>query len=147
MRKELTKSQERKKKSGLCIKKFCRGKACDRKGFKCHKCYRNDFKERDPASVAYSALKQNVKARNKPFNLTLDEFREFCRANDYLSKSGRMPDNLQVDRIRIDDPRGYHKDNIQALSQKLNGRKYHDYERFGQEAPEYFGEPESDLPF
>ena len=80
------------------------------------------YRERNPVAYAYSNLKQNARRRGKDFSLTLAEFEEFCTATNYLKGSGRSATCYHVD--RIDETKGYSRDNIQLLTNAENSRKY-----------------------
>jgi len=103
-----------------CVVACCKSKSSGKDKF-CCKHRRQYTKETNPAAYYYDMLKQNVKRRNIEFTLTLAEFRVFCERTGYLEIKGRNKNMGQIDRIRSTE--GYHKDNIQVLCQKMNGRK------------------------
>jgi hypothetical protein len=71
---------------------------------------------------AYQNLKSNSKRRGKAFELTFEEFSEFAIEVDYLKKKGITSTSLHVD--RIDENKGYTRDNIQGLENSKNVRKW-----------------------
>lgn len=78
--------------------------------------------------AAWRALKDHAKARKSrkwrrgiPFHLTLHEFTRFAKQTNYLNRSGSNGHCLTVD--RIDDDRGYFKNNIQPLTRIKNSEK------------------------
>lgn len=88
----------------------------------CRRCRARRYRERNPVASAYSKLKANAKRRGKPFDLTLAEFREFCVATDYIKNKGRGSTCYHVD--RIDETKGYTRNNIQVLTNQENKQKY-----------------------
>jgi hypothetical protein len=66
-------------------------------------------------------LRTNAKKRHIQFELTLEDFREFCLETSYHLKSGVEADSLTVDRK---DPNGsYNKDNIRPLGHLANSTR------------------------
>lgn len=104
-----------------CANRDCRREA-PRGRSRCNRCRNREARERDPARYAYHRLKANAKRRGKLFDLTLEEFRRFATATDYLKAKGRRATCYHVD--RIDERRGYTADNIQPLTNRANVRKY-----------------------
>ncbi len=70
---------------------------------------------------AYQVLKNNARARGKEFTLTLEEFEKFCYETEVLHGRGRTSTSFHIDRKR--DHEGYHKDNIQVLTNAENVKK------------------------
>ena len=87
----------------------------------CSKCQRL----KNPEKYAYQTLKDNAKRRGKEFTLTLEQFCKFAIKTNYIAKKGRRKDSIHIDRIREND--GYTEDNIQALTNTQNVRKYLKY--------------------
>ena len=87
----------------------------------CFKCKHEREKKRDPYGYHYRNLRSNAKRRGIGFSLTLDQFKEFCIRTEYLNGVGRSSESLTIDRIRSYE--GYHKDNIQVLTNGDNVRK------------------------
>lgn len=80
----------------------------------------------DPIRYSFVTLRNNAKRRGKVFTITLEEFKQFCYATDYLKGKGRTATSYTVD--RIDESRGYEPGNIQALRNADNVRKYLNYD-------------------
>lgn len=72
----------------------------------------------NPARYAYRHLKANAKRRGKDFTLTFAQFEAFAIETRYLAKCGKSATSYTID--RIDPTRGYHADNIQALTNREN---------------------------
>ncbi len=104
----------------MCVK--CKSKEAAKGRKICSKCKYEKEKKRDPFGLAYRRLKAHAKFRGKEFDLTKDQFKEFCVKSKYHCGSGREKDSLHVD--RIDESRGYTFDNIQALTNSENVKKY-----------------------
>ena len=80
----------------------------------------------DPVRYSYVSLRNNAKRRGKVFTITLDYFKQFCYATDYLKGKGRTATSYTVD--RIDESRGYVAGNLQVLTLTANVRKYLNYD-------------------
>lgn len=80
-----------------------------------------DSRKRDPVRYAYQNLKDNTKHRGIHFDLTIEQFREFCIEYDYIAGKGRSATSYTID--RIDVTQGYTVDNIQRLTKSENSRK------------------------
>lgn len=108
-----------------CIVNRCNNRRC--KGNKlCPKHKRARAKEVNPIGYTFDALKQNAKRRGHNFELTLEQFKEFCKSTGYMDGKGRRSESLSID--RIDPNLGYSIQNIQVLSLGENCRKrYVDY--------------------
>ena len=79
------------------------------------------LKEHHPETYFFNILRGNAKRRGKEFNLTLEEFRKFCKETNYLEFKGKTASSASIDRIRAWE--GYHKDNIQILTLSDNVKK------------------------
>lgn len=71
--------------------------------------------------AAYYTLKSNAKRRGKEFDLTPEQFEQFCRKTLYIGYKGRTGTALSID--RIDSSKGYTMDNIVVLTNRENGAK------------------------
>lgn len=116
----MTKKARRIKSKKICSTKFCRKEA--KRGTTCYSCKAAKYKERNPFRYAYNTLKQNAKRRKKFFDLTFEQFKSFAIKVDYIGRKGRKYTSLHID--RIDESRGYTANNIQALTNAQNGRKF-----------------------
>lgn len=107
-----------------CASPDCKKKA--RKGRKeCPSCSHFRLKSKDPIKFAYLNLKRNAKRRGKTFDITIDDFRDWCAKTEYIKGRGRSSESYHID--RIDETKGYSLDNIQILTNAENTRKYCDY--------------------
>ncbi len=111
------------KKKHLCKVKFCRSPK-DKKDCYCGKHRKRLQLEKDPVAYTYNARKSNAKRRGKSFELTLEEFREFCERTDYMNLKGREASCASMDRIRAQE--GYSIDNLQVLTVSENAIKRHE---------------------
>lgn len=121
-------------------KHLCKTKGCRRprslKDPLCGRCRYKVKLQRNPLMIAYHNLKSHAKARGKVFELTFEQFREFCIATDYIAGKGRHSQGYHVD--RIDETKGYTIDNIQVLTNADNVRKYLRYSYNAQNKPDNF---------
>jgi hypothetical protein len=111
---------EHKAKKGLCVARACGNKKGGADRF-CHKHRKRYQKENDLALYTYGAMKANARRRGKSFELTIDEFRDFCKRTNYLTLKGRRATSATID--RINPLRGYSADNIRLLSLSANASK------------------------
>lgn len=74
-----------------------------------------------PVAYAYHNLKANARRRGKHFDLSMEDFREFCKQTGYIDLKGKVKSAASID--RIDASKGYTIDNIQVLTLEENGRK------------------------
>lgn len=124
-----------------CKTKYCRKPGHAKKGGLCHSCYYENEKQRRPIAVKFRMLKANAKKRGVAFNLTLAEFKAWCKQTGYHQKAGREPGKFHVDRINRNDKRGYHLQNIQMMESSENVRKWYAYEAHGLPWPNAKPEP------
>ena len=80
--------------------------------------YNQGWRKRNPLKYSYLNLKSNAKRRGKGFNLTFEEFCEFAIKTQYIARKGRYKQHLHID--RIDESKGYTKENIQTLTNTEN---------------------------
>lgn len=102
-----------------CETARCRKEA--KKGRFCYSCQKEQYKQRHPVEYAFQVFRQNARRRQKPFELTLEDFKKFCYETEVLHGRGRTSDSWHID--RIDDTKGYTVDNIQVLTNAENVRK------------------------
>lgn len=88
----------------------------------CNHCRYIREKQRDPIGMAYRRLKSHAKQRGKYFSITKEEFERFCIETEYTFRKGIYATSLHVD--RIDETKGYTIDNIQAITNSENVKKY-----------------------
>ena len=129
-------------------------KLCDKhieKGRTCRACINRKHRANSPERYAYQALKDNAKRRGKPFEITFQEFKDFCKKVGYMRKKGITRDSYHID--REDETKGYVAGNLQILTNVDNVRKYLRYAYDPHERKmEYTTEtlkdtPQTDTPF
>lgn len=140
----------------ICNEKFCRN-AVKPRGKKCATCYSRIWREKNPTKAFYISQKAHAKARKIPFNITFEEFEKWAIKYKLIGHTGKTKYAYQVDRINEDDPRGYHIDNIQKLTQEENVAKQVARRKkkldFNWQQPEFTSwvnkeiEPEPEAPF
>ena len=79
-------------------------------------------KSTDPIGQAFRRLKSHAKQRGKEFEITKEEFSQFCVKSEYLQRKGIQKECYHID--RIDEMKGYSLDNIQVLTNSENIKKY-----------------------
>ena len=114
-------SQAKKEAGRYCCAYNCTSKPVKKKGGLCHKHYARKTRLEDPVLSRFNDFKGNAKKRNKSCSVTLVEFRQFCKDNNYIVKPGRRGQNATIDRIRNEE--GYHIGNMQILTHKRNSSK------------------------
>ena len=87
----------------------------------CSKCRGFRYRRNHPLKTTHQILKDNAKRRGVYFNLTLQEFKEFCERTNYLEHKGRLGDDMTID--RIDPTKGYIAGNLQVLTRRENSKK------------------------
>lgn len=104
-----------------CRTKFCRGYTTDggRSPY-CGKCRSRRFKERFPLKYSFVKLRARAKERGHSFSLTFEEYEKFAIETGYAQLKGKTKYSLSID--RRNPARGYHSDNIRAVSLSLNTR-------------------------
>lgn len=103
-----------------CKTEGCKNKAYLGKNF-CCKCRNRRWRQNNYLSYVYLTNKNNAKRRNKEWDLTFEEFSEFCKETGYDQKKGRTPLALSIDR-KI-NWKGYTKENIRAITVHDNSSK------------------------
>lgn len=103
----------------ICVD--CGNRTKPNDGTRCSTCRSRRRAKNNPVSYFFNLLKVNAKRRGVDFDLTLEQFRDFCVEVDFIKRKGKKITSLTVDRIRAD--RGYHIDNIQALPLSFNSKK------------------------
>lgn len=100
-----------------CKTKYCRNDAAKHRTI-CEKCKSRLLKERHPITYHFNALRNNAKRRGKEFNLTIEEFKEFCKKTGYMELKGKNGSDLSID--RRENRKGYVMNNIQAITLSEN---------------------------
>lgn len=108
----------------------CKHKGCNNppapQRKECYKCRSKRIRESDRVRFAYYMIRKSAKKRHLEFTLELPFFREFCKKHGYVENSGRLRDQMTIDRIR--NWEGYTNDNIQVLQKGMNSSKYHHFD-------------------
>jgi len=140
---------ESKKKAGIfCCAYGCKNSANKKKRGLCHKHYNIHRRIVDPVYNRYHNFKNNAAKRpwhgeiGIPFEITLEEFREFCQRTGYIIQKGKRGRNCTIDRVKNEF--GYYIWNIEIRSHEANVRKYH---REDKHFTELDPEDEDYLPF
>ena len=110
-----------------CATKYCRNKTVKGRTI-CEKCKSIKYKQNHPENYFFNVLRNNARRRGKEFLLTLSEFKSFCEQTAYMELKGQKADSLSID--RIDSSRGYHIDNIQAITLSKNSAKNNTERKF-----------------
>lgn len=101
-----------------CITKNCKNKTVNSK---CNSCRSREYRAKYPMRYAYNNSKSNAKRRKKIFNLTFQEYEQFCTPANYIAGKGRTKDSFSID--CIDPTKGYVVGNLQILSISNNSKK------------------------
>lgn len=105
---------------GICDIKYCINKTPKGRN-RCNTCKSKQWREKFPIKAAFNNLKASAKKRNIEFTLTLEEFEEFCYETEYIQYKGKTKHCYSVD--RIDNDKGYTRDNIRILTVSENASK------------------------
>jgi hypothetical protein len=105
-----------------CEVPFCRKLA--KRGKMCSAHKKAAWRKANPEHAAFLNLKQSAKRRNIAFELTLEQFREFCAATSFMKVKAKAKNFFSVD--RIDSDKGYSICNIQVLTVSENSKKEHE---------------------
>lgn len=93
-----------------------------KQGKYCYTCANKRWQKANPEKHIFNTLKNNAKRRGKVFELTFDDFMEFCVDTDYLAQKGIFKHSLHI--YRKIEWLGYTKNNIQALENTKNIKKH-----------------------
>jgi hypothetical protein len=105
-----------------CRTKNCRGQITKSgRSHYCSKCRSRRWRDKFPLHYSFKNLRVRAIQRGKEFTLTREQYVEFAVKTDYGRLKGKTSLSLSLD--RIDDTRGYTKDNIQAITLRENSRK------------------------
>lgn len=104
-----------------CRTKFCRGRTTKTgRSPYCSKCRSRRWKEKAPLKYAFHNLRNRARHRGHKFTLTFEEYEEFAIRTGYAALKGKTAQSLSIH--RKDDKRGYHSDNIAAVTLSMNTR-------------------------
>lgn len=108
----------------------CRSKGCRNSvnAKKCHSPYcakhrTRNWRDKYPLHYSFHNLRKRAAQRGKEFSLTREQYVSFAIKTDYARLKGKTSWSLSID--RIDNNRGYHYDNIEAITLSQNSRKQH----------------------
>lgn len=87
----------------------------------CSRCRTRRFKDAHPLRYSFKKLKDRALERGKDFGLTFEQYRAFAEKTDYARMKGKTSLSLSID--RIENSRGYHANNIRAITLRENSRK------------------------
>lgn len=113
-------------KPGVCSNKGCKN-IPKGNSVLCPTCTSRKSRLSDLVRYSYNNKKHRADERGIFWDLTLEEFREFCHETDYISKTGKVTGSYDVDRIIEGKTPGYTKGNIQILDKIANIKKYKRY--------------------
>lgn len=132
---------------GQCFTQDCENKCPT--GTYCGSCRSRKSRLADPIRYSYMNKKHRADEREIFFDLTLEEFREFCHETSYMNKKGKVSGSYDVDRIIEGKTPGYTRSNIQVLEKVNNIKKYKKYDAESKKAVEVVEIifPKEDLPF
>lgn len=99
----------------------CHKKAPPKKK-QCWSCLKRAYAARHPMRYSFYVLKNNAKRRQVVFGLTFEDFKKFAGKTDYMNGKGITSEAYHID--RIDERKGYFKNNIQMLTNSQNIKKY-----------------------
>lgn len=110
---------------------YCKTKGCGSRRAPgrsvCYRCRREAEKAANEVKYAYDTLRRNARRRGKQFEISLEDFAEFCAKTQYMAGKGVFRESLTID--RIDPTRGYVKGNLRAIPNGENVRKYLTFDR------------------
>jgi hypothetical protein len=109
---------------GKCTTRGCHNEP---KGKFCGSCYSRQSRLRDLVRYSFNNKKHRAEERGIFWDLTLDQFRQFCQETEYMSKCGKKTGSYDVDRVIEGKTPGYTISNIQILDKIKNIKKYKAY--------------------
>lgn len=108
-----------------CSTDGCNNIPLPKKGRFCQVCLNRRYRNKNKLKYAYSTLKNNAKRRGKDFDLSFEDFCKFAKEIEYIKRKGVKGTSIHID--RIDGSKGYTLNNIQALTNSENVKKYLKY--------------------
>lgn len=93
--------------------------AIKRNGTECPKCQSRRWRAANPLRATFLHLKRSASRYRHGFNLTLEQFAQWCAETGYLHRKGRSEYHCD----RIDPDRGYEIGNIRVLEASENSRQ------------------------
>lgn len=104
---------------GKCIYFNCRRLAAANRHV-CNTCRDRAWRALHPEHHLWNNLKKSARKRGVDFTLTVEEFTEWCRENNFVARVGLAADAASVD--RRDPSLGYSKGNLRVLTNEENAR-------------------------
>ena len=106
-----------------CSTEGCKNEAREHRTI-CSTCDKRKYRQKYPLKYWYDTLKMNAKRRGKYFDLTLEQFKEFCIKTGYHEKKGKTASSMSID--RKENTEGYTAGNIRSISLSDNVRRNFD---------------------
>ena len=104
--------------------KLCKVKDCNNITAPNRKeCYHHRYirsRDNDPVRYIFYDLKHSAKNRNINFELTLEQFREFCNKTNHHLTKGKSKTGFSIDRKNSN--KGYLIDNIRSIPLGINSK-------------------------
>jgi len=97
----------------------------------CWRCRNIIKKKRNPLRWQFNILRRSAKRRDVPFQITFEEYCEWCRVTGYMEKKGKGKGDMSVG--RIDHSKGYCLDNIVMEDYHFNISKRNDHDELPEE--------------
>lgn len=111
--KEVSVAAKMKKRArGICVSWCCKRVAVLGRT-QCPTCRSRLHRLRNPDAYAYCNLRCSARKRGIGFELSFEDFQEFCAVTGYVELRGKNPESLTVDRIKSDQP--YRIGNIRIM--------------------------------
>lgn len=111
-------------KTQKCRTKFCRGVTTEAgRSPYCGKCRSRRHAEKHPIKHAYGKLRSRAEERGHEFSLTFEDYTRLWHDSGYGANRGKTAKSLSIH--RIDNDRGYHADNVTAITLSFNSRLHY----------------------
>jgi hypothetical protein len=104
---------------------------------RCHRARLN--RANRPEDYAYEMVRKSARKRHISFTITRDEFKRLINGTDYLTKRGRGPEDLQIN--RKDDNKGYTFENCEVTTGAKNYAQEHERKRVKRLGPPLTNNP------
>jgi hypothetical protein len=121
-----------------CITPNCLNNARrDRK--RCTKCESRLYRKCNPIRATYHIIKGNAKRRGVFFDLTYEQFKQFCDETGYLKYKGTHSWSMSIDR-KVNSM-GYTSGNIQMITLAENTKKRNQSKQWSTRVPRQADDP------
>lgn len=106
-----------------------------------------NYDKKHPFKNKWFKARYRAKCRGIIFDISYEDYRDFCIENQIEGKTGRTKECLSID--RIDPSKGYIKGNLQVLTVSENSMKSnkHPLEWVNRNCPDWLKPREDDCPF